>query len=140
TGTTVSPHECQAGPAASPPAQYNDTVANKPTTGICPANAARTSGRKLAPCRATQVTTQRRFDPSQATAAGEIICRIAPAKRGIEAISPAAISPIPSARTNAGIYVSPMPTMTLNAAASETLLRRFLRSDRRRDRRSIGLG
>src|SRR6185437_5413787 len=112
----------------------SDTAAKTPIAGMWPHTAAATRGTKLAACSDTQVITQRRLEPSQATPAGETSCRIAPARIGIDATSPAAISPIPSARTNAGKYVSPIPTITLKAAPSETLLRRFLRSTRRRVR------
>jgi hypothetical protein len=60
-------------------------------------------------------------------AAGETICMIPPATKGTLATSPAVNSPRPTARTKAGRYVSPSPTIPPKATPSLRLARKSRR-------------
>src|SRR5262245_34451933 len=76
-----------------------------------------------AACRLAQSTTQVRYERKRLSAQGVASCSEAPASIGSVATRPATVSPVPRASANAAKYVSPMPTITLYAAASPMLHR-----------------
>ena len=137
-GTIVPIHVFQGGLEASPALQYS--VATKSTTAAetAPCQAAITTGTKLSPWIVAQTTTQRRCEPKSRTPRGENNCVIPPASCGTLATNPATTSPSPAARTNAGKYVSPVPTITPQPAASPTLERRSRPNRSARLRRRAG--
>ena len=101
-----------------PAAQYTVATVKTRTTGMAPSRAPTNSGTKAAACNAAQKTVQRRYLPSRRTIRGESSCRTAPANSGTVDTRPLASWLLLAAKTKAGRYVSPIPTITLVAVPS----------------------
>src|SRR5262245_25242954 len=117
-GTISSTQVFQAGPVAWLAAQYNDAATKIQLAAAPPMKLAAIGiSNKAAAWRLAHNTTHFLYERTRCRNQGVTSCSEAPASIGRVATRPANVCPVPSAKANAAKYVSPIPTITLNAAA-----------------------